>query len=293
LARSMAPLQIVCILWGTKYPDLIIDRMRNAILRHTARDIRLVCITDRVRTLDPAIRQVPFPDFAGEFESLKKGCRLKLALFANGLLEPGLPTLYFDLDTAILGDVAGLAAQVERHPNAMHMLRNHYVPWWRLPMPLKRRLGPGRYYFGNSSVLGFYPERFHFVFDRFLAHLVAHRDQGVVLPKAKFFQTDERFISHSAGVMSRVFPQSLVEKFAEEYMAPFAWMEELRRHLPWVKARRDGQVAITFVGEGVKPEDIKGFRHGQIIRHKKLCVAWRHDRFADYFAGMERSDPVK
>lgn len=283
----MSIIQVVTVLWGTRYPDAIIDHMRNAILTHTNAEIRFVCITDHALAVDPVIKQVPFPDFAHDFEALKSGCRLKLAIFAEGILEPNLPTLFFDLDTAILGDVAKLAAEIVQHPKAIHMLRNHYLQWWRLPFSLRKLLLPNRYYFGNSSVIGFYPKQYCFIFDRFKQFLLEHRDNGTALPLPKFFRTDERFVSYSAAGANRVFPPNLVEKFAEEYMLPFVWMEELRRHLPWVKARRAGQVAITFVGNVVKPSEIAQFRHGQIIKLKRLRIKWRHENFQEYYAQLK------
>lgn len=271
------PVQIVFVKWGERYRMEIVQRMRLAIIRHSSRPVRFVCITDRpdeAEGLDMETR--PFPPFAADFERLKAGCRLKLAIFALGLLAADMPTLFFDLDTVILGDVARLAEELERD-RGLFMLRNHYLQWWKLPSWAKRLAGR-RYYFGNSSVLGFYPADFHRIYESFNAEISA-----ACAPDPKRISTDERYISYSAGGAVRVFPRRLVNKFAEEYMLPWPFIERLRKQLPWVKRRRAGLVAMSFVGSDFKPDRIVNFRKGTVLRYKRLAVRWDHDHLAAFY----------
>jgi len=273
-------IQIVCIKWGTKYGNDPVNRMYRAIIRQTRGAVRFVCVTDNPAAgFDEGVVVAPLPAFAVAREVLYGGCRLKLAIFAEGVLQDGLPTIYVDLDTMIRGDVARLAAEVERHPDSMFMLQNHFVPWWRV-RPLGQPVLGERYYFGNSSLLGFYPERFHFIFDDFNRRMRAPRD-----PLPKYLKSDERFISYAARAHVRVFPRRLAVKFAEEYMAPVAAMEEVRKRLPWVLARRHSVVAITFVGLDFKPAKLAALKKGQIVHYRHLSHRWDHDDFRDYWLG--------
>lgn len=272
-------IQIVCVKWGTKYGTDPVNRLVRAIARHTRAPFRFVCITDQpAGDYDGRVLVKPFPEFAAPFETLKSACRLKLAIFARGMLEPGLPTIYIDLDTMIRGDIQRLADQLMRQPG-LYMLQNHFVQWWRLRQYVKL-VAPERYYFGNSSLLAFIPEQFHFIFDDFNRRMTSPPN-----PLPKYLKSDERFISYSARDSVRVFPRRLAVKFAEEYMAPAAFLEEIRKRLPWVIARRRSFVAVTFVGNDFKPARLAALRKGDIVRYGRLTQRWDNDDFRDYWRG--------
>lgn len=272
-------LQVVCLSWGTKYGPEVINYLQAEAVRLSSRPVRFVCITDAPRDLHADIVQKQFPAFALPFEEMKFGCRAKLAMFAPGMLEPDLPTVYLDLDTALLGDPAKLVVELERH-RGMFMLMNHYVQWWKLPKAIKKLAG-SRYYFGNSSILAFYPGEMEHIYTRFNEEIAR-----VAGEPPKRLASDERFISYSNRDNLRVFPTSLANKFAEEYMMPLPWMEDIRKRLPWVKARRDGLVAMTFVSEGLKSDRLIAFKTGDLLRYKRASVYWNeadHGRYSDYF----------
>jgi hypothetical protein len=141
-------------------------------------------------------------------------------------------------------------------------------------------VSPERYYFGNSSLLAFIPERFHFIFEDFNRRMASPPS-----PLPKYLKSDERFISYSARDSVRVFPRRLAVKFAEEYMAPAAFFEEIRKRLPWVIARRRSFVAVTFVGNDFKPERLASLRKGDVVHYGKLTQRWDNDDFRDYWRG--------
>ncbi|MBZ0161405.1 MAG: hypothetical protein K8H74_01695 [Notoacmeibacter sp.] len=89
-------------------------------------------------------------------------------------------------------------------------------------------------------------------------------------------------MSYRAGRRVRVFSKRLANKFAEEYMLPWPFLEELRKRLPWVRRRRAGMVAMTFVSDALKPQRIVTFTKGD-IRYKNVSVRWDHDMYADYY----------
>ncbi len=159
-------IQIVCIKWGAKYGIDAVNRIHRTVRRGTRAALRFVLIADTVdEGLDPEIEVQPFPPFPVPFDLMKEGCRLKLAMFAPGVLDPDLPTVYFDLDTVVRGDVQRIADQLERVP-ALYMLQNHYIQFWRYQSLLKL-IGSKLFYYGNSSVLAFHPGRFAFIYEKF------------------------------------------------------------------------------------------------------------------------------
>lgn len=280
-----AMIQVVCVRWGEKYGAEAVNRLYRAVRRSTSLPLRFVCITDRQDSdLDQGIVTRPFPPFALPFAEMTRGCRLKLAIFARGILEEGLPTVFFDLDTLVRGDVARITAQLERRPG-LYLLPNHHIRFWRIQKYL-RRVGFKKYYFGNSSILAFYPEATWFLFD----------DLNRLLPKTnpplpKALQSDERFMSWRGRELVRVFPRRLAVKFAEEYMLPLLFLEDLRRRLPWVAARRRGLVAVTFVGDDFKAERLAGVRDGAVLRYRRLRFRWPHAEYRDYWLDAGQDSP--
>jgi hypothetical protein len=256
-----------------------INRHVKAVCKNSTTDVSFVCITDHAESgLDPIVRTVPFPEFKAPFDSLKKGCRLKLSIFAKDIIDPNLPTVFLDLDTLICGDVRGLESYIHKH-RGISILQNHYVQWWPY-QSLVRRLAPNAYYFGNSSAIGFYPRDYHFLFEEF--NRVVDRDIDVSeLPKK--YHSDERFISYAARDTLRVFPNRLIVKFAEEYMAPFLALESIRKNLPWIKRRRKNLVAVTFVSDALKPHVLVNLKRGDVIRYKKLVAKWDHQEYSQYW----------
>jgi hypothetical protein len=272
-------IQIVCVKWGTKYGADPVNRLLRAIARHTGTPFRFVCITDQpAGDYDPRVILKPFPAFSAPFETLKRACRLKLAIFAPGLLDPDLPTIYIDLDTMIRGDVQRIADELQRHPG-VYMLQNHFIQWWPLGRYV-RLVAPERYYFGNSSVLAFVPAKYGFIYEEFNRRMASPPE-----PLPKYLKSDERFISYIARDTVRVFPRRLAVKFAEEYMAPAAFLEEVRKRLPWVAARRRAFVAVTFVGNDFKPERLAALKKGDVVHYGKLTQRWDNDDFRDYWRG--------
>lgn len=270
-------LQVAVVKWGNKYDASIVNRMYRAIGKYRSQPVRFVCITDDENGgYDPEIIVKPFPTFSIDFESMKHGCRLKLAIFAPGMLEPSLSTIFFDLDTVILGDVTRIAEEQNAN-RGLFMLQNHYVQWWKLPAWIKRFAGEF-YYFGNSSVVAFYPEDFHYIYEQFNVEI-----QNIQGETPKYLRSDERYMSKRAGNAIRVVSRHHATKFSEEFMAPFIVLEKLRKQLPWVKRRREGLVAITFVGDLMKPEFLLNFKRGDLIQQKKMKVIWEHENYANYF----------
>ena len=290
-AGDMVPmsdkLQIVFVKWGTAYTAAHVNGLLHAIRSRTGASLRVVCITDDGAGLDAQIDVRPFPDLGVPFDRLTtSSCFGKISMFAQGILKPGLPTLFFDLDTAVMGDVALLAGCLERK-RGLYMLKNHFLPIWRVD-GLLRRLAPEKYYFGNSSIMAFYPEDYHFIARRFGEEYpgVLERAEKTHEPVHSSFRTDDRFISYVARETVRVFPGHLAARFQDTYMTFAYWMSALQDRWPGVRARRARRVALTFMGGQTKPRRLAVIQEGEEIEYGPLKTRWNYPELRDYWAGV-------
>jgi hypothetical protein len=277
-------LQVVFVKWGVRYSLDWVQRHVQAIKRHATCDVRFVCITDEVdrETTCNSIRLVPFPDFTASREYLKQGTRLKLSVFRQGILEEGIPALVIDLDTSVVGDVSKFATLIAKH-RGIHMMTGHYLPWWRIQNLLPRPF-LSKYYHANGSAMGFMPEDYYWLFDRFNS-LVTGQPMHE-LPKC--MKVDDRFISWSCKESLRVFPLSLITKYSHEYMFPSLMLEDIRSKMPWVRKRREKLVAVSFPGLDMKPDELAKMPVGSAIRHKRVVGRWNQTTLRNYWL-----EPVK
>ena len=255
----------------------------------SSRDVKCLCVTDDAAGLAGFIEAKPFPDWGNWYETLKKGCRLKLSIFEPGLLDPDLPTLFFDLDTMILGDIAELVKELEK-TGGLYMCRGHFIPLWRILGAIKKVVKE-YYYYGNSPILAFYPKDFEGLVKDFKREFEYVRWRGITLkwPLDRICKTDERFISYFARGRVRVFPKHLAVKFTTEYMTPFVDLSQLIIKLPWVKRRRKSQVALTFSGHVLKPSLVKDIKNGTKVASRHYKMTWNFPEFSAYWMRMEVS----
>ncbi|MEX3010203.1 hypothetical protein [Hoeflea sp. TYP-13] len=276
-------IQVVFVKWGTKYGPSTVRRHLRAIRKHATCDVRIVIVSDRKEPdYGPDVTVKPFPQFAAPTEHLKAGCRLKLAVFSKEILEPGIPALFLDLDTLVRGDVARVADYI-RCKGQISLLQGHYLQWWPIQKYVRPFIGE-KYYFGNSSAIGFWPEEYYWIFDEF-NRVVDESYRGEQLPKK--YMSDERFISYVARDNTRVFPTTLIVKFAEEYLTPWPPLESVRGRLPWVRKRRDRLLGVTFVSHVLKPEQLVQLKNGDLIRYKRMRGYWNYPEYKQYW-----SEPV-
>jgi hypothetical protein len=115
-------LTVACVLRaGGIYDATWVERLRDGVKRHLPMQYRFVCLSD----VDVPCERMPL-------EHNWPGWWAKVELFKL----PG-PVLYFDLDTAIVGDLRDIAAKA--HAPQLTMLRDFYAPehhgsgvmsWW-------------------------------------------------------------------------------------------------------------------------------------------------------------------
>ena len=155
-----APLNVVCIKWGAKYPPYYVNRLRDGVRRFLARPHRFVCFTDDAEGLDPGIEVLPLPVEPFEAEIVaamnregRKGAWRKISLFRPGLAGMSGPMLGFDLDVVITGRLDEL---VDFAPEKVCMRREWRYEW-------QGREG------GHGSVFYFDPARHPYLYEEFAA----------------------------------------------------------------------------------------------------------------------------
>jgi hypothetical protein len=123
---------VVCVCYGTKYPNSYVHRLRNAVAKHLPIDHEFVCLSDREIE---GIKTIPLP----QLDKRAEGWWQKINLFHPGLFPDGARMLYLDLDVVITGDLSILAMQWKAEPLAMiynfgpnrgHCAHNSSVMLW-------------------------------------------------------------------------------------------------------------------------------------------------------------------
>lgn len=280
-------LQVVFVKWGSRYSADWVNRHVRAIKRNATCEVSFVCITDELvpDNFDQDVRLVPFPAFNASLDYLKQGCRLKMSMFKKGILKEGIPALFLDLDSSVLGDVRKIASHIAKY-RGIHLLKSHWLSWWRIQkwvIPL----GISEYYHGNGSAIGFYPEDYFWLFDRFNADVTGQPIES--LPKT--LRVDDRYTSCLCRDTLRVFPSRLISKFSQEFMSPSLRWESIRSRLPWVKKRRRNLVAVSFPGAGLKPDKLVELPIGSTVRYKIVKCEWQDGVIRNYWLPL--SHPVE
>lgn len=279
----MSAFQCVFVIWGDKYPTSDVNALVRGVQSHTASPVRFICLSDRPRPdLAAGVElQMIGPDFA-QPQFMRGGAQAKLAMFQKGRLTPGVPAVFFDLDTMIMGDVARLAALAA--PGRMHMMPATWDRLWPLGRMLNRRRPGSVRTRGNGSVYVFFPEDWHHIPDRFLT-LAADLPR----PHPDHLWADDRFVSFIAAGALHAVPRHLAVKFVNEFMAPNAAWAQARGRRTAVRQRRQGLVALTFSGDACKPEDLLALPDGGELRDRKgRVLVWTDEAMSGLIPVIRR-----
>lgn len=264
MSRTDQPWQCVLIAWGERYPVAEINRLVGSIRARSRGPDRFVLLSDRARPgLAPEVQLRPIPDWYLAPKFRGGGCQAKLCMFDPGVVPDDMAAIYVDLDTMVMGDLSRVLEVMER-PQTIALLQSAVLPFGALARWLYRRTGRRRYARGNSSVVVFHPAHSGYVAERFRAF---HDLNGGINFRPMI--ADERFISWVAQPVVRAVPTRLVVKFPTEFMQPWRWMVHLRASLPWIRRRRDGQIAVTFPGVKLKGEDLAALPEGAVVTDRK------------------------
>lgn len=149
-----APVNIVCMKWGTVYGPHYVNRLYAMVARMLDLPFRFMCFTDDPTGIDPKVETAPLPPVT--LDAYQNYPWKKLGLFNRELADLEGTALFLDLDLIV---VDRLEPFFEFEPGKLAIIHN-----WTHP---DRRIG-------NSSVFRFEIGADAFVLDTFHERSVQH-----------------------------------------------------------------------------------------------------------------------
>ncbi|MDQ0316758.1 hypothetical protein [Amorphus orientalis] len=163
-----APVNIVCMKWGTVYGPHYVNRLHAMVARQLDLPFRFMCFTDDPTGIDPKIETAPLPPIT--LDAYQDYPWKKLALFNRTLADLEGTALFLDLDLIV---VDRLEPFFEYEPGKLAIIHN-----WTHP---DRRVG-------NSSVFRFEIGADPQVLDTFHEHSVQHW--------VDLYRNEQAYLSH-------------------------------------------------------------------------------------------------
>lgn len=246
------PRNIITLKWGDRYGPHYVNILHRAVKRHLKGPFIFHCCTEKPAGLDPEIRVIPFPPDPG----LKRGwpdVLAKLLVTEDGFGDLHGPTLFLDLDVAIMDDMEPF---FEYKPGKNCIIHN-----WVGGM---RSLTGKRPAVGNSSVFRFEAGSSGSIFETFLRE--KHRAEDLSI-----FNTEQAFLTHA---------------MKEVHWWPEEWCRSYKRFcrpvfpLNLVATPRPptGCRILVFHGRPDPDEAIRGF-HGRKLHHHMRPAPWIADHW--------------
>lgn len=195
-SSDQAPVNILCIKWGTRYGPHYVNLLRRGVSRHLARPHLFHCVTENPAGLDPEVRVIPFPANPG----IKRGwpdVLVKVLITRDGFGDLRGPTLFLDLDVVIMDD---LAPFFDYKPGKNCMIHN-----WACGI---RALTGNRSPVGNSSVFRFEAGSSGYIADTFLREIHLAEDRSL-------YSTEQEFLTYA---------------MKEVHWWPEEWCRSYKRH---------------------------------------------------------------
>ena len=95
---------VLCLKWGTRYSAEYVNILHRSVRRHLKRPFRFFCCTEDASGLDPEVEIIAFPEDPG-MSTKWPHILVKLMVTKNGFGNLVGPTLFLDLDVAIMDDI--------------------------------------------------------------------------------------------------------------------------------------------------------------------------------------------
>lgn len=255
----MSEINVVCIKWGHSFGHEYVNRLRRAIIRNTARDVRFFCMTDDRTGVDKQIEILPLveePFLAKMMEVLprtkRRGAMRKVSMF-NPALFADLrgPLVALDLDVVITGNLDELS---DFAPGKVSMRRE-----WK-------GCGPGTG-LGHGSVLKFEPLRHAYLYEN-----IARNTELEIIRANGSEQNYTSFTAQAAGDFEP-FPDPWIVSFKYECrpMRPLNLL--MRPRLP------KGARVVCFHGQPKMHEAVAGYRSDPL--HSTRPARWMQDAWSD------------
>jgi hypothetical protein len=247
---STSPVNVICIKWGTRYGPHYVNTLYRSVARNLTRPFIFHCCTDNPEGLDPAIRIIPFPANPG----IKRGwpdVLVKLMVMKDGFGGLQGPTLFLDLDVAIMGDIGCF---FDHHPRENCIIHN-----W--VMAHKELMGK-RPAVGNSSIFRFEAGASNYIYETFVREMHRAEDRTI-------FNTEQAFMTYA---------------MKDPHWWPETWARSYKRHcrptFPFnlfctPKAPKDCRI-LVFHGRPDPDEAIRGFK-GRKLHHHIQAAPWIAD----------------
>lgn len=254
---SQAPVNIVCLKWGTRYPASFTNILYASVKRHLHRPFRFVCFTDDPTGLTEGIDAQPFPPIPDErllqYANHWPNIFIKLCLFQKGLANLQGPTLFFDVDIVIQEDIDCF---FDYMPGKNCIIHN-----W---VEFRKRIFRKRPKIGNSSCFRFEAgPQSHYIYETFLKEI----DQAI---DRRLYPTEQAFMTHA---------------MKEVYWWPEDWVRSFKRTCVktfplnlWFTPKKPKTKILVFHGNPDPDVAIQGFkakkRHHVVKPCKWILEDW-------------------
>jgi hypothetical protein len=248
---SLQPVNILCFKWGKRYPANFVNILFNSVRRHLSRPFLFHCCTEDAEGLDPEIMIIPFPENPG----LKRGWPdifVKLLVFKDGFGGLSGPTLFLDLDVAILADIDVF---FEYQPGDFCIIHD-WSSWQRRLLRTRPRIG-------NSSIFRFEAGASNYIYECFIQHLDVVEDLSR-------FNTEQAFMTYAVGEQIHFWPEEWAVSF-KEFCKPTFPLNHFIAPKPPENCR-----ILVFHGKPDPDEAISGFL-GRRPHHRILPAPWLED----------------
>jgi hypothetical protein len=244
---SEPSVNILCLKWGTRYPAHYVNILYASVRRHLNRPFRFYCCTEDPSGLDAGIETIPFPENPG----IKRGwpdILVKLMVTQNGFGGMHGPTLFLDLDVAIMDDIDCF---FDYQPGKYCIIHN-----W---VNARKELIGNRPHVGNSSIFRFEAGASQEVYETFLREMSRAEDTSI-------FNTEQAFLTHA---------------MKEVHWWPETWSRSYKRHcrpifplnLLFTPKPPAACKILVFHGRPDPDEAVRGFI-GTRIHHRMRPASW-------------------
>ena len=235
VAGLMTNVNVICMKWGNRYDPKYVNILKRMVTRHLSLPHRFVCLTDDSKGVDKDIETLPIPSLGLPDDIPERGWN-KLVTFRQNVGDLQGPTLFLDLDVAILDNIDCFF----EHPGDYCIIKN-----W--PPPYRET--------GNSSVYRFEIGASPHIHERFV------QEHGQI---RKEFRNDQEYLTHA-----------MKESGAFAYW-PDSWCCSYKRHcipsglMCYFKSpeKPSNTKIIVFHGTPKPDEAIAGYR-GSLRRYTK------------------------
>jgi hypothetical protein len=237
---------IVCFKWGTRYGVHYVNNLYAGVKKHLHRPFRFVCVTDNPTGLVQGIETAPIPKNPGM--PTWPNVFLKLLITADGFADLKGPTLFCDIDIAVINDIDCF---FDYMPGKNIIIHN-----W---IEARKQIFRKRPAIGNSSVFRFEAGKSQYICDTFVREKERAIDRSI-------FCTEQAFLTY-AMKESYWWPEKWARSFKRHSMRLFPLNLFLQPVLP--KETR----ILVFHGKPDPDEAIHGYK-GKRLHHHTCPAPW-------------------